>query len=58
MSDITKPDDLAIRRAAKARWKAIQDRMDARAYREAIAMAEPEEPVWAIARAYEREVLS
>lgn len=37
------------RRAARARWRAIQDRMDARAWREALAMAEPGEPVFRLA---------
>jgi hypothetical protein len=38
-------EEYADRRLAKARWKALQDRMDARAYREALALLEPDEPL-------------
>ena len=38
------------RRAARARWRAIQDRMDARAWREALAMTDPDEPVFRLAQ--------
>lgn len=39
-------DDIATRKAAKARWAAIQARAEARAYREHLAMLEPEEPLF------------
>lgn len=39
-------DDIATRRAAKARWAAIQARAEARAYREHLAMLEPDEPLF------------
>lgn len=48
-------DDLTVRRAAKARYAAIKAREDARTYREHLAMCEPDEPVWAVARAYATE---
>lgn len=37
--------DLIARRAAKARWQAIQQRMDDRAYVEHLALLEPDEPI-------------
>ena len=55
MTDIRKPEDLALRRIARARYAAIQARMDERAYREHLAMLEPDEPVFKLADAYERE---
>lgn len=54
-SDYT-AEQIAQRRAAKARWKALQDRMDARSYREALAMLEPDEPVFRLAAAYAHEM--
>ena len=44
------------RRAARARWRAIQARMEARAWREALAMAEPDEPLLRFAAAYQHEM--
>lgn len=36
----------AERKLAKSRWRAIQDRMDARAWREHLALCEPDEPIF------------
>lgn len=48
-------EEYAIRRAHRARWKAIQDRMDARAQREHLALLEPDEPLFRdLANATER----
>ena len=44
------------RRVARARWRAIQARMEARAHREALAMLEPDEPVFRLAAAYAHEM--
>lgn len=49
-------EEYAFRRAQRARWRAIQDRMDARAHREALAMLEPDEPVLRYAAAYAHEI--
>lgn len=48
-------DDVVVRRAAKARLAAIKAREEARAYREHLAMCEPEEPIWGRAMAYATE---
>lgn len=51
----TDRDDVVVRRAAKARLAAIKAREEARAYREHLAMCEPEEPIWGRAMAYTTE---
>jgi hypothetical protein len=48
-------EEYTINRANRARWHALQLRMEARAYREALAMAEPDEPLFRLANAYANE---
>ena len=49
-------EDYRLRRLAKARWHAIQARMDEREYLEALAMAEPDEPLLRYAGARHHEL--
>ena len=54
MADQTRHDTaerIAINRQAKRRWHAIQERVEAREWREHLAMTEPDEPVFRFAAA-------